>query len=130
MEALIAFGSSFNVSCCFNPSVLNLRHICDNIWSRIPFGNWFLDANSVAARTESLYKEISVTGHFSFLVSHSSFKQDDTYKILGPTSPMNDEIRHVTDEIRSQAQIEEHVKDIKQHFLRVFSMEIAIASGC
>jgi len=50
----IAFGKPFKASCCFRPSVLNFKQMCDNIWSCMFGGSWFLDANSEAALTVSL----------------------------------------------------------------------------
>ena len=50
----MAFGRPYKVSCCFRPSVLNLRHMWDNIWSWIRAGKWFRIANSEAALIVSL----------------------------------------------------------------------------
>ena len=41
MLVRMALGSSSIISCCFKRSVLNWRHICDNIWSFSLGGRWF-----------------------------------------------------------------------------------------
>ena len=41
MLVRMALGSSSIISCCFKCSVLNWRHICDNIWSFSLGGRWF-----------------------------------------------------------------------------------------
>lgn len=55
------------------------------------------------------------------------------YKFHGATSSFNDQIGHVTNNISSEAKIEEHVENDKDHFDSVNSMEVTIANcghGC
>ena len=72
----IAFGKLFKVSCCFKPSVLNFRQMCDNIWSCMSCGSWFLEANSEAALTVSLccIEIISILSSLNKLILKTSKK--------------------------------------------------------
>lgn len=51
-------------------------------------------------------------------------------KVSGSAGRMNHKISHVSDEVSCQAQVEEHVENIKQHLPWVLSMQVSIASGC
>lgn len=78
----IAFGRSFNASCCFSPSVLNLKQMCANIWLCTRCGRWFLEANSEAALTVSLCDQNEASlikrGEINFLFSERVFVLEKT----------------------------------------------------
>lgn len=56
-------------------------------------------------------------------------KRKGTYKVSRAARPMNDEVRHISDEVCCQTQIKQHVENIKQHLPRILGMQIAV-SGC
>lgn len=45
-----------------------------------------------------------------------------TYKGSGAASPVNHKVGHVSNQVRGESQVEEHVKDIEQHFSWILSM--------
>lgn len=43
---------------------------------------------------------------------------------------MNNQIGHVSDEIRCESNVEQHVKDIEHFFSWVHCMQVTVSSGC
>lgn len=52
-----------------------------------------------------------------------------TYKLHGSASSFNNKICHITNQVSSEAKVEEHIKDNEYHFSSVDSMEVTITNG-
>lgn len=53
-----------------------------------------------------------------------------TYKFPGSTSAMDDQVSHISNQVSLQPQNKKHVTYDKCHLSIIYSMQIAIASGC
>lgn len=53
-----------------------------------------------------------------------------TYKFPGSAGAMDDQVSHISNQVSLQAENKEEVTDAKSHFLIIYRMQIAIASGC
>lgn len=57
-------------------------------------------------------------------------KKECTYKLPSSSSPMDNQVSHVSNQVSLQPKIKEHIEDIKYHLLWIYRMQITIARSC
>lgn len=54
-------------------------------------------------------------------------ERETTHEVSGAAGPMNNQVCHVSNDVRGQSQVEEHVKDVEKHFPGILGVQVTVS---